>query len=167
MTEPAIDIGDVVATTGVPVSTLHVWEQHGLVSPSGRSGLRRQYSPDVVERIGAIILLQRGGFSLAEIATLLTPTGWSEGKGGIEAKLSELQGRRDRLTEAIAGLEHALACAEPSPLECARFRAMIADVLPVDRRATQLAQHPVPILHANDPSHRSHQDLPGDQQAGG
>ena len=136
MSGETMDIGEVVATTQVPVSTLHVWERHGLVSPSGRSGLRRQYPSDVVERIGTIILLQRGGFSLAEIGALLAPGAFSDGKDAIVVKLAELRKRREQLDTAITGLEHALSCREPSPFECARFRAMIADVLPVGRPST-------------------------------
>ncbi len=127
-----IDIGQVVRTTGVPVSTLHVWERHGLIAPVGRRGLRRQYGSDAVSRIGKIRLLQQGGFSLREIAELLSPGGVSKERHRLEDKLAELRARREQLEAAITGIEHALSCAEPSPLECPHFLAMATEVFAKD-----------------------------------
>ena len=123
-----IDIGDVVRTTGVPVSTLHVWERHGLVAPVARRGLRRQYGADVVSRIGKILLLQQAGFSLREIADLLSPDGVHQERHRLEGKLIELRQRREQLEAAITGVEHALSCPEPTPLECPHFLSMATEV---------------------------------------
>lgn len=127
-----IDIGEVVRRSGVPVSTLHVWERHGLIAPCGRDGLRRQYDADILDRVAAIVLYQRGGFSLAEIADLLLPDAFADGKGQLAGKLEELRNRQAALRTAITGLEHALACPEPSPMECSHFRSMLGDVLPIE-----------------------------------
>lgn len=128
-----LDIGEVVARTGVPTTTLHVWEREGLVAPVGRAGLRRQYGPGVLDRIALIVVAQRSGFSLAEIRELFEPTAFAEGKGKLEAKLDELRERRRELDAAITGLEHALACPHPDPMQCPTFRGNLRDVLPVDR----------------------------------
>ena len=128
-----LDIGEVVSRTGIPTTTLHVWEREGLVTPVGRVGLRRQYDHDVLDRIALIIVSQRSGFSLAEIRDLLAPDAFAEGKARLEEKLAELRERRQGLDAAIAGLEHALACPHPVPTDCPTFRASLADVLPVDR----------------------------------
>ena len=131
--QPRLDIGEVVRRSGLPPSTLHFWERNGLIAPVGREGLRRQYEEEVVDRIATIILFQRGGFTLEEIRSLLSPGAFDKGEDPIETKLDELRRRQDLLQTAITGLEHAVSCREPSPIECPRFRAMIAEVLPVRR----------------------------------
>jgi DNA-binding transcriptional MerR regulator len=129
-----IDIGEVVEQTGVPVSTLHVWEREGLLTPTGRRGLRRQYSPDVIGRVAMIVVGQRAGFSLADIKTLLDPKAFArDGKAAIEAKLGELRAHRDQLDAAITGLEHAAACPYDVPTDCPTFNSMLDEVLPVER----------------------------------
>ncbi|MGI9600337.1 MAG: MerR family transcriptional regulator [Acidimicrobiales bacterium] len=133
-TETAIDIGDVVARSGIPPSTLHLWERDGLISPVSRRGLRRQYHPDVLQTIAVIVVCQRSGFTLAEIGELLDPETFNDGKQILVDKLEQLRGRQRELAMAIDGLEHALACSYPSPIECPGFHDKIADVLPVTRR---------------------------------
>ncbi len=125
-----LDIGVVVERTGVPVSTLHLWERKGLIRPAARSGLRRQYDPDVVMRIAAIVVSQRSGFRLAEVVDLLEPEAFDQGKDLLAAKLDELHERRRELDAAITGLEHALECTAPHPLECPTFRSMLESALP-------------------------------------
>jgi len=131
----SLDIGEVVRRTGVPTTTLHVWEREGLLNPVGRNGLRRQYAPGTIERIAVIVVCQRSGFSLAEIAELLQPDAFADGKGRLESKLCELRKRRAELDKAIQGIEHGLSCSYPSPLECPDFRAGLTNVLPVPPKA--------------------------------
>ena len=125
-----LDIGVLVERTGVPTSTLHVWEQRGLIAPVGRNGLRRVYSADAVDRVATILLLQQTGFTLAEIASVLDPDAFAKGKTVLAAKLSELERRRDALERAIEGVRHALDCEHHSPLECDGFLAHLPEVLP-------------------------------------
>ena len=68
-----IDIGAVIRASGLPASTLHVWERHGIISASDRAGGRRQFPDDILDRIAVIVVLQRSGFQLLEIAELLAP----------------------------------------------------------------------------------------------
>lgn len=126
-----LDIGEVVSRSGIPTSTLHVWEREGLIEPVGRRGLRRQYGPGILDRIALIIVSQRSGFSLAEIRDMLAADAFLDGKGQLEAKLEELRERRRGLDAAITGLEHALACPHPIPTECPTFRESLRNVLPV------------------------------------
>ncbi|MCP3991800.1 MAG: MerR family transcriptional regulator [Actinomycetia bacterium] len=128
-----LDIGEVVELSGVPASTLHVWEKAGLLAPVGRKGLRRQYAGDVLERIAVVVVCQRAGFTLNEITDLVAPDAFAQGKAQIEYKLDELRHRQTELAEAIEGLEHALVCSEPSPLDCDGFRSKLSGVLPVRR----------------------------------
>lgn len=130
--EVHLDIGEVITRSGVPASTLHVWERHGLLQPVGRDGLRRQYDASALDTIAVIVVAQRSGFTLAEIADLLTPDAFAEGKDRLVEKLDELRHRRTELDRAISGLEHALACPEPSPLDCAEFKEKVSGVLPID-----------------------------------
>ena len=129
----ALDIGEVVRRTGIAATKLHVWESRGLIEPVGRCGLRRQYGPDIINRIAVIVVCQRSGFSLADIAKVLKPDAFDGGKGLLEAKLAELQQRRDYLDRAIDGIQHALTCQHRSPLDCPEFHEELAGVLPVAR----------------------------------
>ncbi len=130
---PLLDIGEVVQQSGLPVSTLHLWEKRGLISPAGRDGLRRQYEPEVLERLAIVVLCQRAGFSLDEIGDLLRPEAFADGKQQLVDKLEQLQRRRAELELAITGLEHALACDAPSPLECDNSESKLVHILPVGR----------------------------------
>ena len=132
-TTELLDIGHVIEASGVPASTLHVWERAGLITPVERNGLRRQFDPQVLTTISIIVVCKRAGFSLGEIRELFDPTAFVDGKTLLEAKLVELRQRRREIDAAITGLEHAIACPEPSPMACERFRSTLPDVLPVDR----------------------------------
>ncbi len=128
-----LDIGEVQERTGLPVSTLHVWERHGLITASSRKGLRRQYEPGVLERIAVIVMCQRSGFSLDEIGKLLKPDAFRDGKVLLESKIRDLEEQRRSLDQAIDGLRHAMSCSVPNPITCPDFRAKLGDVLPVQR----------------------------------
>ncbi len=127
-----IDIGDVVAATGVPTTTLHVWENRGLIEPIARRGLRRQYDPDVVQRIGVIVLCQQAGFSLGEIGEMLDPDAFANDKALLVGKRRQLEERRRLIDRAIDGIDHALSCENDSPITCPGFLAHVDEVLPVD-----------------------------------
>ena len=97
-------------------------------------GMRRQYDPSVLHRIAMIVTLQRSGFTLAEISDLLAPDAFADGRGALQQKLEMLVDQRRELDRAIEGIEHAIACPAPSPLECDGFRNHLDGVLPVKRR---------------------------------
>lgn len=126
-----LDIGHVIKASGVPASTLHVWERAGLINSRARVGLRRQFEPDVLMHISLIVICKRAGFSLGEIRELFEPGAFDSGKHLLESKLDELRARRADLDAAINGLEHAIACPAKSPLACDDFRAQLPDVLPI------------------------------------
>src|SRR4051812_4380584 len=70
-----LDIGEVAKRAAIPASTLRFYEEKGLVASVGRRGLRRQYDPDVLERLALIALGRSAGFALDEIARMFSPTG--------------------------------------------------------------------------------------------
>jgi DNA-binding transcriptional MerR regulator len=126
-----LDIAEVARRSGLSIGTLHTWERHGVIAPAARSGLRRQYEPEVLTTIALAVVGQRSGFTLAEIAELLRAGLRSDTfRVALAARLEQLRQRRAELDAAIVGLEHALTCEEPDPLCCPTFVAQLADVLP-------------------------------------
>lgn len=128
-----LDIGEVRARTGLPASTLHFYERHGLIRSAARAGLRRQYEPDTVERLAAIVLCQRAGFTLEQIGELLSTGGAPSWKELARDKLGAIRARIRSLEAAERGLVHALRCPSDNVLRCEHFRAELEQVVPVDR----------------------------------
>ncbi|RZT29040.1 helix-turn-helix domain-containing protein [Cupriavidus agavae] len=121
-----LDIGDVVRQSGVPASTLRYYEDKGLIAPTGRRGLRRQFHADVLQRLALIALGQACGFSLDEIARMLA----DGGEVGIDrtllaGKADELDRTIRRLTVLRDGLRHAAACPAPRHMDCPTFRRIV------------------------------------------
>jgi DNA-binding transcriptional MerR regulator len=119
------DIGEVIAQTGIAASTLHLWERRGLISSTGRNGLRRQYQPDIIERLAFIVLCQRGRFTLDDIVQLTADIEVGT-KTRLQQQLGELLQQRDQLDLAIDALGHAIQCPEPLPYECPGLRSKLA-----------------------------------------
>ena len=66
-------IGELARTVGVPTSTVRYYEREGLLRPDGRTGANyRVYGADAVERLRFIRAAQASGFSLEDVATLLS-----------------------------------------------------------------------------------------------
>lgn len=128
-----LDIGEVIERTGVVASTLHLWERKGLITPVGRAGLRRQYDHSVIGHVATIVLCQQSGFSLAEIEAVLKGSAFDNDKSMLREKLGELQELQATIASAIDGIQHALACSYPTPLECPGFQQHLTEVLPVER----------------------------------
>ncbi|GEN05483.1 transcriptional regulator, MerR family [Myxococcus fulvus] len=122
-----LDITEVARRSGVPASTLRYYEEKGLLSSTGRRGLRRLFGPDVLERLALIALGREAGFSLEEIARMFAP----DGRLAIDRKLlvekaEELDRSIRRLSAMRDGLRHAASCPAPSHLECPRFRRLLS-----------------------------------------
>jgi DNA-binding transcriptional MerR regulator len=121
-----LDIGEVAQRSGVPASTLRYYEERGLITTTGRKGLRRLFDPAVLERLALIALGRASGFSLDEIARMFA----ADGKPSIDrrllaAKADELDAKIRELTAMREGLRHAAACKAPSHMECPRFRRLL------------------------------------------
>jgi MerR family redox-sensitive transcriptional activator SoxR len=107
-------VGKVAQRCGVKVSTLHFYEQKGLIRSTRNTGNQRRYSADVLRRVSVIKAAQKMGISLAAIkqafATLpdqRTPTAkdweklsttWHE---ELNARIAYLERLRDSLTGCI------------------------------------------------------------------
>ncbi|HEY1826958.1 MAG TPA: MerR family transcriptional regulator, partial [Acidimicrobiales bacterium] len=121
--EELLDIGEVRERTGLPVSTLHFYERHGLIKSAGRVGLRRQYRPEVLEQLAVVVLCQQAGFTLEEIGALLTRGGGGAWKNLVRAKLDQVTAQLESLQQVERGLLHALECPSDNVLRCEHFRA--------------------------------------------
>ncbi len=66
-------IGELARATGTAIDTIRFYERRGLLQPSGRlpSGYR-VYGPEAVSRLRFIVRAKELGFTLAEIAELLS-----------------------------------------------------------------------------------------------
>lgn len=125
-----LDIGEVARRTGLAVSTLRYYEERGLIASSGRIGLRRQFPPTVVERLGLIAMGRAAGFSLAEIAGMFGADGTPDiDRGLLAAKADALDEQVRRLQALGEGLRHAAACPAPSHMECPTFRGIVGAVV--------------------------------------
>ncbi len=107
-------VGKVAARCGVKVSTLHFYEQKGLIHSWRNAGNQRRYKADVLRRVSVIKAAQKMGISLESIkqafATLPdqrtpTATDWEKlstvWQGELNARIAYLQRLRDSLTGCI------------------------------------------------------------------
>lgn len=60
-------VGEVAKRSGVAVSTLHFYEDKGLIKSSRNQGNQRRYTPDVLRRVSVIKAAQKTGISLKSI----------------------------------------------------------------------------------------------------
>ena len=120
-----MDISEVAKASGLPASTLRFYEEKGLIQSTGRSGLRRLFSADIMDRLALISLARSAGFSLDEIAEMLTPEGSEINRALLSAKAEELDKKITELTSMRDGLRHAAVCKAPSHFECPKFLRLL------------------------------------------
>ena len=121
-----LDIAEVAERFGLPASTLRFYEEKGLITSIGRRGLRRLFDLDVLERLALITLGRAAGFSLDEIARMVTPNERPRiDRQMLATKADELDRTIRKLGVMRDGLRHAAACPAPSHMECPTFRRML------------------------------------------
>ena len=121
-----MDISEVAQRSGIPASTLRFYEEKGLIASVGRSGLRRVFKDNVLERLALIGLGSAAGFSLDEIARMFGPDGRPRiDRELLAAKAKQLDGTIRKLTTMRNGLRHAAVCPAPSHMECPTFRRLL------------------------------------------
>lgn len=107
-------VGKVAERCGVRVSTLHFYEQKGLIQSWRNAGNQRRYKSDVLRRVSVIKAAQKMGISLATIGQAFaalpdnrTPTqkDWerlsSRWQKDLNARIAYLERLRDSLTGCI------------------------------------------------------------------
>ena len=123
-----LDIAEVALRSGLAPSALRYYERRGLISSSGRNGLRRTFDPDVLDRLILIDCARGAGFTLAQIERFLTAT---PDDTELRAHLARRAGQLDhdiaRLTRMRDSLNHAATCTHEPLVECPQFKSTIAD----------------------------------------
>lgn len=118
-----IDISTVARRSGLPASTLRFYEQKGLIASVGRRGNRRLFDENVVDRLAFIALVGSAGFSLDEIAGMLTPDGTPRiDRAALASRAAEIDDTIRDLAALSTWLKHAAACPAPNHMECSSFR---------------------------------------------
>jgi len=124
-----MDIGEVARRSGQRASALRYYEERGLIRASSRTGLRRQFADDVLDRLAFIALGQLAGLSLDEIAQMLGPEGRMNVDRALLRERAESLDRQIRqLTAMRDGLRHAADCRAESHLMCPTFQRLIRGV---------------------------------------
>ena len=105
-------VGKVAQRCGVNVSTLHFYEQKGLIYSTRNAGNQRRYRADIVRRVAVIKAAQKMGISLASINKALanlpkqrTPTAsdWQKLSSGWQAELNARIAYLERLRDSLTG----------------------------------------------------------------
>jgi Hg(II)-responsive transcriptional regulator len=106
-----VRIGELASQTNVAIETLRYYEKRGLLQEPDRSPAGyRAYSPDTVRRVRFIRRAQELGFTLQEIADLLTF--WEDSAtscGRVEARATATLGRIDQKIRDLEHMRSALA----------------------------------------------------------
>src|SRR5438105_12097912 len=101
--DDGLTIEDLAHESGVPVSTVRMYQARGLLPPPAKRGRLGFYGPGHLARMRLIGRLQDEGFSLAAIKQLADA--WEDGRGlsdvlGLEARLADWERQPVRLTPA-------------------------------------------------------------------
>lgn len=121
-----MDIAEVARRAGLPASTLRYYEEKGLIGSVGRRGLRRLFDARIMDQLALIRLGRSAGFSLEEIAAMLTPNGKPRiDHNRLLAKADELDHSIAKLIAIRDGLRHAARCPAPSHIECRTFKRLL------------------------------------------
>ncbi|MFF7938436.1 MerR family transcriptional regulator [Nocardia gamkensis] len=119
-----LDIAEVGERTGLAPSALRFYEKRGLITATGRNGLRRTYHPDILGRLALIACARGAGFTLAEIARFLraSPTD-DELRTRMAEKARQLDDDISRLIRMRDSLRHASTCTHDPLVECPDFKS--------------------------------------------
>ena len=141
-----LDIGEVARRCGLPPSTLRYYEEKGLIRSTGRRGLSRVFSADVLQRLSLIALGQCSGFSLDDIAAMLKADRQSEiDHRRLAEKADELDRTIQRLSLIRDELRRAAACPAPRHIECPAFQKKLAAVRPRSLNRINPGRHQTPM----------------------
>lgn len=107
-----LSVGEVAKRSGVNVSTLHFYEQKGLITSTRNAGNQRRYGRNVLRIIAIIKVAQRTGIPLAEIKDALaelpkermaSKADWQRLSAHWHAQLSARIERLSRLRDQLTG----------------------------------------------------------------
>lgn len=110
--EANLSVGDVAKRCGIKVSTLHFYEQKGLIKSWRNQGNQRRYKRDVLRRISVIKAAQKIGITLSEVAEVFeslpnqrTPNkdDWQELSIRWQAQLNKRIAYMEKLRDSLTG----------------------------------------------------------------
>jgi len=109
-----LTIGDIAKRTGLAVSAIRFYEEHGIVHPVRNAGGHRRYGRHDIRRLSFVMAAQRLGFPLSDIASHLIhlPIHKAPSKGdwtrisktfkaNIDDRIASLERLRDTLDGCI------------------------------------------------------------------
>lgn len=120
-----MDIGEVSKKSGISTSTLRYYEEKGLISSTGRKGLRRQYHSSVLEKLALITLAKQANFKLDELNDLFKSQKKVVLDKELKKKAVEIDKKIKKMEAVRDGLLHASHCKAPSHLECPTFQRLL------------------------------------------
>lgn len=121
-----MDIAVVSKESGLAPSTLRYYEKIGLIRSIGRNGLRRQYSPNILNKLNIISLGRAAGLSLEEIASMFDVNDeLAINRNLLTQKVEEIDEQIKRLAIVRDNLNHVANCPQPSHLECPSFKKLM------------------------------------------
>ena len=124
-----LNIGDLARRTGLSVSAIRFYEEKGLVQPLRTGGNQRRYLRADIRRLSFILIAQRLGLSLGEIAAAMaglpqgrTPNArdWTRISAAIKARID---GQIERLEKVRENLDGCIGCGCLSLKKCALYNA--------------------------------------------
>ena len=106
-----LTVGEVAKRAGVAVSTLHFYEQEGLIKSWRTAGNQRRYDRSVLRRVAIINIAKRTGIPLKQIRDHLdklpngpvSPQQWEVLSAEWHALLNERIHRLEQLRDEMAG----------------------------------------------------------------
>ncbi|GEA13262.1 redox-sensitive transcriptional activator SoxR [Alteromonas sp. KUL49] len=116
MGDRELSVGRVAERCGVKVSTLHFYEQKGLIKSLRNQGNQRRYKPDVLRRVSIIKAAQKMGITLDEIKEALSalPNNRTPNKNDWERMAMSWQAaltlRIDKLTRLKDSMTGCIGC---------------------------------------------------------
>lgn len=127
MSRQGLTIGDLAARTGLAVSAIRFYETHGIVAPLRNAGGHRRYDRADIRRLSFVMIAQKLGFPLTQIAShltalpadrALTQTDWTQIAAGFRA---EIEARITALTTLRDTLDGCIGCGCLSLERCALY----------------------------------------------
>jgi DNA-binding transcriptional MerR regulator len=121
----ALTIGKLAEAAGVHVETIRYYERRGLLAPPPRTASGyRQYSADDLWRLQFIARGKRLGFTLAEIASVMSPAASAEDMlAAARAKIAAIDERQRELARTRCRLQQlADLCQHGDDADCVALR---------------------------------------------
>ena len=105
MTEAALTIGEVARRVGINTSAIRYYERNGVLPAAARVSGQRRYTEATVERLRALDVAKRAGFTLEEAKVLL---GTIDGGTPAHEKLQALAATKLPEVEALIARAEAM-----------------------------------------------------------